>query len=70
MAKRRFYDQDREMIVNVSTTLNRIWASLRPGMKTNWTSAQQAELSYIVDQVQTLIAVVSHLNEIVQNDGE
>lgn len=39
-------------------------------MKTNWTSAQQAELSYIVDQVQTLIAVVSHLNEIVQNDGE
>jgi hypothetical protein len=71
MAKRKYYDMDRKTIVRVSQNINGWWASLRAGQKTvAWSPAQQQELSFLGDQIQTLISVVNHLNEIVQNDGE
>jgi hypothetical protein len=70
MAKRKFYDMDRATIVQVSQNLFSFWARHRPGQKTNWNAAQQADIAFLTDQVQVLLSVVSHLNEIVQNDGE
>jgi hypothetical protein len=70
MAKRRFYDQDRNMLVRASSTLNSISGSLRAGQKTAWTKEQQAELYILIEQIHAILAVVNHLNEIVQNDGQ
>jgi hypothetical protein len=71
MAKRKYYDMDRATLVRVSKNVYGWWASLRTGQKTvAWTPAQQQDLHFLADQIQTLISVVNHLNEIVQNDGE
>jgi hypothetical protein len=62
---------DRAMIVRVSNNMNSWSGSLRRGQKTvGWSPAQQEELYFLADQIQTLISIVNHLNEIVQNDGE
>ena len=71
MAKRRFYDMDRDILVRVSRGIMGLNNSLRRGQKTvGWTPAQQQDLYFLTEQIQTLISVVNHLNEIVQNDGE
>lgn len=71
MAKMQFYDMDRATIINVSRNLHGWWVSLRAGQKTvAWTPAQQQDLYFLADQIQALISVVNHLNEIVQNDGK
>ena len=70
MAKMRFYDMDRATIVRVSRNIDGWFTSLRPGQKTvGWSPAQQQDLYFLAEQFQTLISVVNHLNEIVQNDG-
>ena len=71
MAKMKFYDMDRTMIVRVSNNLNRWLAELSPGKKSvAWTPAQQQELYFLADQILILISVVNHLNEIVQNEAK
>jgi hypothetical protein len=71
MAKMRFYDMDRATIVRVSNNINGWFAELRPGQKSvAWSPAQQQDLYFLADQFQTLISVVSNLNEIVQNGAK
>jgi hypothetical protein len=70
MAKRKFYDMDRATIVRVSNGINGLNAGYRHGQKNErWSPGQQEDLYFLTDQIQTLISIVSHLNEIVQNDG-
>lgn len=67
MAKMKYYDMDRATLVQVSKNLFSWWASLRAGQKTvAWTPAQQQDLHFLAGEIQTLLSVVSHLNEIVQ----
>jgi hypothetical protein len=71
MAKRKFYDMDRATLVRLSSTIDRFNTSLRRGQKTvGWTAAQQQDLYFLTEQMLTLISVVNHLNEFVQNDAE
>lgn len=71
MAKRKYYDMDRATIVRVSNNLFSWFAALRPGQKTvAWTPAQQQDLYFLADQLMSLLSIVNHLNEIVQDDGE
>ena len=68
MAKSKFYDMDRAMLVRLSNNINGWFAELRPGQKNAaWTPVQQQDLYFLADQFQTLLSVVSHLNEVVQN---
>jgi hypothetical protein len=70
MAKGKFYHLDRGMIVQTSNNLNGLSAGYRRGEKNpRWTPGQMEDLYFLTMQVQTLLAVVAHLLEIVQNDG-
>ena len=71
MAKKKYYDMDRATIVRVNRNIYSWFISLRSGQKTvAWTPAQQQDLHFLADQFLTLISVVDHLNEIVQNVGQ
>ena len=72
MAKRKFYDMDRATLVRLSSTMWGLYREYQPDSKhhTDWTPAQKRDMAFLVDQIQVLLSVVNHLNEIVQNDGQ
>jgi imidazolonepropionase-like amidohydrolase len=64
MAKGKYYDMDRATLVRIISNVFAWYGSLRAGQKTvGWTPAQQQDLHFLADQIQTLISVVNHLNE-------
>jgi hypothetical protein len=62
---------DKATIVQTSNNLNGMSGGYRQGQKNpRWTPGQMEDLYFLTVQIQTVLSVVDHLNEIVQNDGE
>jgi len=71
MAKRKYYHMDRQRIIETNNRLMELYGGFRREQKNdNWSPGQQAELHLLTYQVLSLLSLVDHLNEIVQNDGE